>query len=97
MAGFISRIGGKMIRVNRCGKTEDKFVNGWCKECNSTCEMNEEQMIDKRVYDYAMRHGLLACGMFSISNFKTYFENHPCIEKEPKYIQNYLKTIEVES
>ena len=83
-----------MIRVNRCGKTEDKFVNGWCKECDSTCEMNEEQMIDKRVYDYAMRHGLLSCGMFSISNFKTYFKNHPCIEQEPKYIQNYLKTIE---
>ena len=82
-----------MTRVNRCGKTEDKFVNGWCKECNSTCEMNEEQMIDKRVYDYAMRHGLLSCDMFSISNFKTYFENHPCIEKEPKYIEKSVHPI----
>lgn len=45
-------------------KMEDKFVNGWCKECASTCEMSEEQMIDKRIYDYAKRHGLLLCGTF---------------------------------
>lgn len=58
-----------------------------------TCEMNEEQMIDKTIYDYAMRHNLLSCGMFSENNFKIYFKNHPCIEKEPKYIQNYLKAM----
>ena len=23
------------------------------------------------------------------------FENHPCIEQEPKYIQNYLNTIDL--
>lgn len=82
-----------MVRVNKCGKTEDKFINGWCKECNSACEMNEAQMIDKRIYDYALRHGLLTCGMFSGSNFREYFKGHPCIEQEPKYIQNYLKSI----
>lgn len=82
-----------MVRVNKCGKTEDKFINGWCKECNSTCEMNEDQMIDKKIYDYALRNGLLSCGMFSESNLKKYFDHHPCVEQEPKYIQNYLKAM----
>lgn len=82
-----------MIRVNKCGKTEDKFINGWCKECNSICEMSESRMIDKRIFDYALRHGVLSCGMFSESNFQKYFNKHPCIEQEPKYIKNYLKSM----
>lgn len=81
------------MKVNRCGIPEDKFVNGWCKECLSTCEMNDVQMIDKKIYDYAAKHGLLSCNMFSVNNFLTYFENHPCIEQEPKYIQEYLRSI----
>lgn len=80
-----------MIKVNNCGISKDKFVDGWCKACSSTCEMNESLMVDKRIFDYAKRHGILSCGMFSESNFKKYFANHPCIEQEPKYIQNYLK------
>ena len=81
------------MRVNRCGKSEDKFVDGWCRECACGCEMTEGQMVDKRIYDYAAKHGLLSCNIFSVNNFKAYFENHPCIEQEPKYIQNFLEGI----
>lgn len=80
-----------MIKVNRCGKTEDLFVDGWCKECLSTCKMDENQMIDKRIYDYAARKKILICGMFSDNIFRSYFENYPYIEKEPKYVQAYLR------
>lgn len=82
-----------MTKVNKCGIIADKFIDGWCKECASTCLMDEKQMIDKRIYEYAMKHGILSCGMFSESNFIAYFENHPCIEQEPKYVQKYLEQL----
>lgn len=82
-----------ITKVNLCGKNEEQFINGYCNECNSTCKMTDDLMIDKRIYDYAKKHHLLINSMFSSSKFKTYFENHPCLEKEPKYIQAYIKTL----
>lgn len=70
-----------MTKVNRCGIIADKFIDGRCRECASTCVMDEKQM----------KHRILSCGMFSESNLKAYFENHPCIEQEPKYVQKYLE------
>lgn len=91
-----------MELVNVCGIPENRFDrDGWCRECRHTCEMIPAVMIDKHIYDYAKRNGIIkgeelgsTKSMFSKSEFISYFFNSPSrYKRAPKYVKKYLKDL----
>lgn len=51
---------------NTCGIPEDRWKDGFCRECGySVCEITNDMVIDGRVYQYAEKHNLLYGDKFS--------------------------------
>ncbi|WP_097005333.1 hypothetical protein [Lacrimispora amygdalina] len=91
-------------KVNICGISENNFdPDGWCRKCKNTCEMIPQVMIDKKVYEYAKRNGIIKgnilgtyTSMFSNSEFVNYFRDEKKYKRAPEYVKKYLKALEEE-
>lgn len=46
-------------RCNLCGVPENRWEDGFCRECRHSCEMTPDMIISQRAFQYANKHGLL--------------------------------------
>ena len=76
---------------------KDFDKDGWCRKCNSNCEMIPLVMVDEMIYKYAVKHGMVTEGpvgpMFSKSKFESYFRNSNKYKRAPIYVKKYLSTL----
>lgn len=90
-----------MEKVNVCGVPESEFdQDGWCRKCNCNCEMTSDLMVDKKIFDFARRKGIIKSGrigsvdsMFSKNLFEAFFCRDKEYEKAPQYVKRYLDMI----
>lgn len=85
-----------MKRVNICGIPEEELKDGVCDACNSHCQITEEYLVEKRVYDYAKKYyrkslTVSKYPMFRQDEFVEQIQSSGKLEKAPKYIQNFVK------
>lgn len=79
--------------VNICGIPASEIKKGVCRFCGggTYCHMEPSMMIEERVYDYAVKHGLTVRGkrpMFSASIAREMLGDKKFSPKVPKYFRD---------
>lgn len=81
----------KVRMVNRCGVSQDSFVNGKCMMCGrSVCDISEDTLIDERIWNLAQKIGATPNDYFDDFRFVKFMEDSGKLKKVPKYVQNYV-------
>lgn len=75
-------------RCNICGVPENRWEDGFCHECQHSCEMTPDVIISQQAFQYADKHGFL--DTFAVFNTRTVREKLERIgrkKKVPKYLR----------
>lgn len=77
--------------VNRCGVPAEEIINGECHVCGKSCDVSPDAMLDKRIWDLAVKIGSAPSEMFVESSFLRKMEECNRLEKAPKYVKEFVK------
>lgn len=91
-------MGKDRLRCNLCGVPESQWVDNKCVACGNGkyCEMREEDIIDQRLYDWAVKQRILNCKGSVL--YPTLFKHEverllDAGKKVPQYIIQFAKSI----
>ena len=77
-------------KYNICGISELEWIDGICSHCGSVCAMTGDVVVEKRVYDYAVKHGFLDCCVLNFSAARAKLERMSRKKKVPKYFRDAI-------